>query len=603
MARIAKNPEQQDWSLLGLRVLLLAVGIGYVYISGITTSFQPGGGLFEVLLVGAISNLVVLAITFVPALRQGLIPAIILGDWLTVFFFLNLPLADPTLIAIAVISVVLISSVRLDFIAGAIQSAGLVAVTFYMLTPGVNPTLASGAAASPLMAVLILSVINSTRTLARDYDMMRERDALKTLRQKTEKQVDDIRERTKAVYEMSATLSATLDFEKVLAAALDAGRLCMRERDGKHVMGMVLLYQGNGELRVASGRRLPRSDEQRVIPGKQGILGEALSECVPVIGKDARRDPEMQYFVGFQQSRSVLCIPLRAGYTNFGVLVYGSDKPDAFTSEYMDLLNAIGTQATMALQNALLYRNLANEKERIVDVEEDARKKLARDLHDGPTQDISAIAMRMSYIHRLLERTPEEVPEELKKVEELARKTTKVIRDMLFTLRPLVLESQGLAAALDQLAQKIQETHGQAVAPHVTADAEKALTSNQQGVIFYIVEEAVNNARKHAQAELISVNIRRRQDVVVVEIADNGVGFDTSAVTANYDQRGSLGMVNMQERTELLDGTLHIESTEGRGTTITILVPIASADPSTSRPRRPRSNKIGAAAASSARLH
>ncbi|MBZ0302672.1 MAG: sensor histidine kinase, partial [Anaerolineae bacterium] len=247
---------------------------------------------------------------------------------------------------------------------------------------------------------------------------------------------------------------------------------------------------------------------------------------------------------------------------------------DAFNRDDTDLLMAIGTQATIALHNAVLYRNLLEEKERIVEVEEDARKKLARDLHDGPTQNVSAIAMRMSYIYRLLERRPDEVPAELKKVEELARRTTKEIRDMLFTLRPLVLESQGLSAALDQLCQKTLETHGQHVSSRVGPDVESALDSHQQGVIFYIVEEAVGNARKYAEAELISVDIHRQNDVIVVEVADNGVGFDSDAVHANYDQRGSLGMVNMRERAELLNGALRIESAEGQGTKITILVPI-----------------------------
>jgi signal transduction histidine kinase len=262
----------------------------------------------------------------------------------------------------------------------------------------------------------------------------------------------------------------------------------------------------------------------------------------------------------------------------------------------MDLLAAIGTQVTIAMQNAVLYRNLVQEKERIVDVEEDARKKLARDLHDGPTQNVSAIAMRMSYIYRLLERKPEDVPAELKKVEELARKTTKEIRNMLFTLRPLVLESQGLTAALDQLSEKMQETHNQAVAINVGSDVERVLDSHQQGVIFYIVEEAVGNARKHAEAELISVNVHRQEDFVVVQIADNGVGFDTGAVDANYDQRGSLGMVNMRERAALLDASLRIESAEGKGTSITILVPIKSTSPST-QTRNPKVGKIGAGAA------
>jgi signal transduction histidine kinase len=112
------------------------------------------------------------------------------------------------------------------------------------------------------------------------------------------------------------------------------------------------------------------------------------------------------------------------------------------------------------------------------------------------------------------------------------------------------------------------------VVSRVGQNVELVLDSHQQGVIFYIVEEAVGNARKSAEAELISVDITRKGDVVVVEVADNGVGFDTDAVNANYDQRGSLGMINMRERTALLDGTLRIDSKEGYGTTVTVMVPI-----------------------------
>jgi len=238
------------------------------------------------------------------------------------------------------------------------------------------------------------------------------------------------------------------------------------------------------------------------------------------------------------------------------------------------VLAAIGYQTTIALQNAVLYRSLQEEKERIVAVEEEARKQLARDLHDGPTQSVAAIAMRMSYISKLLQKRPDEVPDELAKVEELARKTVREIRMMLFTLRPLVLESQGVGAALQQLATTMQETHGQAVSIRIAKDVESALDKQQQGVIFYIVEEAVNNARKHARAELISVSLGIQQDMLVCRIADNGVGFNLNAVNSNYEQRSSLGMVNMRERAAMLDGQLRIESAEGRGTTITIAFPL-----------------------------
>jgi signal transduction histidine kinase len=173
-----------------------------------------------------------------------------------------------------------------------------------------------------------------------------------------------------------------------------------------------------------------------------------------------------------------------------------------------------------------------------------------------------------------MEKNPAGVPDELRKVEDIARKTVKEIRHMLFTLRPLILESQGLAAALSQLAEKVHETHGQAVATRVGQNVENVLDQHQQGVIFYIVEEAINNARKHAQAELISVNVGLQEDVVIVQIADNGVGFNTTAVDTNYEQRGSLGMVNMRERAALLDGTLQIESTPGKGTKVMVVAPI-----------------------------
>jgi len=109
---------------------------------------------------------------------------------------------------------------------------------------------------------------------------------------------------------------------------------------------------------------------------------------------------------------------------------------------------------------------------------------------------------------------------------------------------------------------------------HTQRYANAYLDTNAQGVLFYIIEEAVNNARKHAQSQQIWVRLYKREAFVVVEIEDDGVGFDVSAVDASYDQRGSLGMVNMRERAELIEGTLRIQSAKGRGTKISVLVPI-----------------------------
>ncbi len=384
------------------------------------------------------------------------------------------------------------------------------------------------------------------------------------------------REHARAIYEMASTLTATLNYRAVLDAALDVGVLGLRESNpNARLVSAVFLYDENtGLLKVANSRRLTRTDVDKQVPGKRGVLGLALQQAEPVFASDAERDPELQYFVAFQDARSILCVPLRAGFENYGVLVFSSTVPNAFSEEHVELMTAVASQATISLKNAMLYQDLLDEKNRIIQVEEEARKQLSRDLHDGPVQDVSSIAMRTNYVRRLLERDPEQVLPELQHIEDIARQTVKQMRQMLFTLRPLILESQGLGPALEELAKKMKETHNQNVILQVEPGIERYIDSNDQTVLFNIVDEAVNNARKHAVAEHIWVRLARRDTYLWLEVQDDGVGFDQGAVDANYDRRGSLGMINLRERAELLNGNLNIESAEGRGTKITLIAPI-----------------------------
>jgi signal transduction histidine kinase len=200
---------------------------------------------------------------------------------------------------------------------------------------------------------------------------------------------------------------------------------------------------------------------------------------------------------------------------------------------------------------------------------------LARDLHDGPTQSVAAIAMRINFARRLIDRNPKDAAEELFKIEELARKTTKEIRHMLFTLRPLVLESKGLRAALESMAEKMHETFGQDVLIEVDDNIVAQLDMGKQGVIFNIADEAVNNARKHAQAAHVWVRLKPLQKgLAVLEIRDDGTGFDVEKTKSTYESRGSLGMINLKERAELLNGILQLQSKPGVGTRIQVFIPM-----------------------------
>jgi signal transduction histidine kinase len=390
--------------------------------------------------------------------------------------------------------------------------------------------------------------------------------------------VESGQERVRAIYEMANTLGTTLDYQKVMQAALDIGLLGLKDLSPdsrENMTGMVLLFRNN-VLHIVSARGLTRQDDKITIAGREGIVGKALKIVEPVISSDAHTDPELSYITALASARSVLVVPLRSGYSNYGVLIFGTPEPRAFDSEHIELLTAIGSQAIIALQNAVLYSNLTEEKERILEVEEVARKKLARDLHDGPTQSISTIVSRIDLLKRnLTERKVDanSTADELAKISDIARRTTKEIRNMLFTLRPLVLETQGLIPAVQQLVAKMKDTHNLDVVLQTQSGVEQYIEHGAQGVLFYIVEEAVNNARKHARAKHIYVRLSTNEQTVTCEIEDDGVGFDVASVMEGYHKRSSLGMINMQERVEMIGGALTITSAPNQGTRISIRLP------------------------------
>ncbi len=391
------------------------------------------------------------------------------------------------------------------------------------------------------------------------------------------------RERSSMIYELVSSMSSTLNYQRLLEIALDAGTkvLAGQEPSIAPLVSAFFLFdhdEANPDrmvLRVGSSRGFTPADRRAVVEGTSGLLAKAIEHAEARLSQNINQDPELSRIVALRNCSSAYCIPLRAGLDTYGVLLFAHPDEKFFTKERCDLLDIVGHQAMIAIQNARLYADLEQEKERMMEIQEEARKKLARDLHDGPTQSVAAIAMRVNFARRLMERDQETAQEELAKIEDLARRTTKEIRHMLFTLRPLVLESQGLKAALQAMADKMRETYDQNVLIEVQPEAVENLEIGKQAVVFYIAEEAVNNARKHAEAAHIWVRLKLiKSDIALLEIQDDGVGFNLSAVDATYDNRGSLGMVNMRERAELVNGLLHIESEEGKGTRIQVVIPL-----------------------------
>ncbi len=399
----------------------------------------------------------------------------------------------------------------------------------------------------------------------------REREALRQQRQLLIHEV----ERLRSILRMSTSLYSSLECEQVLELALDLGSAVLSETgEGDKAIVRALLLIGETGLEIASSRGLNHSDLKAKLTGNQGALQWSLNRAETVICDNPADDPELHKLSKMHKCSTAVCVPLSLDMNVYGLLLYAHPSPDFFRSDRIELLNAVAGQAMIALQNAQLYQDLAHEKERMAETLEEARKKLARDLHDGPTQSVGAITMRVNFARRLMERDPKAASDELFRVEELSRRTCKEMRQMLFTLRPLVLESSGLIEALKHLAKTAQETYGQSVIVKAKAKAADELELGKQNVLFYVAEEAINNARKHAQAAHVWVRAKSKDDVFMLEIEDDGIGFDLKEATEGYEERGSLGLVNIYERAEIVSGLLKIDTQKGKGTIVKLAVPL-----------------------------
>jgi signal transduction histidine kinase len=385
------------------------------------------------------------------------------------------------------------------------------------------------------------------------------------------------REQLARFFVSAGLLNASLDHERVLDQALElvAQSLVDPEDKPELLVGMLFLLAGD-RARIVSGRGLTAGDWRLDFTVDSGLIGEIIQGGAPVRWRGLGSDADLGRLTGLHGCRSLLATPMAHGGETIGVMLFGHPAAGVFGESEVALLGALAEQTMVALQNARRFQDLSGERDRIQELQEEARRRLARDLHDGPTQSLATIAMRASFARRLLRRDVGAAEDEMGRAEDLARRTTREVRHMLFTLRPLVLESQGLVSALQQLADKTGSLTGREVLMEVEDEAVAGLETSRQGMVFFVAEEAVNNARKHAEAEHIWVRMRRQAGALVMEIEDDGVGFNVGAVDASYAQRGSLGMVSMRERTELLGGTLSVDSAEGRGTTVRLTVPLAS---------------------------
>lgn len=378
-------------------------------------------------------------------------------------------------------------------------------------------------------------------------------------------------------YQVAQSTGSTFDLNKVLndtmqlaSAVLDASVSTLMLVDEK-TNELVFEYAQGDMSNVLRKHRTPIDE---------GIAGWVAANGVPVVINDVRQDPRYHPAVdkrtGFL-TQSVVCVPLELHGKVIGVLEAMNKRTgQGFDTEDLRLMSNTANQAVIAIERSRLYQSLRDERDRIIQAQEAVRHQVARNLHDGTVQYLSAIAMGIDHLERLLGFDIEAARTELESIRELTRQATRQARLVLFELRPIILETQGLVPALQSYVQQLEGN--QLFGLHLEApDVLSPMENSVASTIFAVVQEAVTNAKKHAEARDVWLRLSEIDDRLTVVVEDNGKGFDLEAVKRDYDRTGSIGLLSMNERAQLIEGELDITTTTQpprTGTRVQLRVPL-----------------------------
>jgi len=389
-------------------------------------------------------------------------------------------------------------------------------------------------------------------------------------RQNLEQAVDDRTRELSTILDVSQRIASTLELEPLLNLILDQ-------------IASILPYSGaaiytleDGKLKVAA-YQLP---ELPTLPPSLTLSLENAGPFRPVITEkqvlildDVHREPPLARafrLAGiplsptiFQHSRSWIGIPLIVRDQVTGLLSLTHNQPGYYTQRHAHLAQAITNQVAVAIENARLYEQAQD----LATLEE--RNRIARELHDSVTQLLYAISLYSTAAGRAVRKENfKQVEDSLSEIKDNALQALQEMRLLILELNPPLLQKHGLVAALKASLESIESRAGLETELHT--DGVGRLPRTIEPDIYRIAMEALNNLVRYARAKKVSVDLQTRSNWVILDICDNGVGFDLEVVRNG----GGMGIHSMEQRARRLGGRLEITSSPGAGTRIKAEIPL-----------------------------
>jgi len=384
------------------------------------------------------------------------------------------------------------------------------------------------------------------------------------------------------IYDITEALISTLEIDEVLEIIAEKLLILF----DLNLCAISLLDGSGRNLRLACGR-----STASLSPGDMALLSFPMTRLETLMPQNPFLSGPQSISVNsfmaggsgnvLGRLRSLHLLPLRAKGEFTGVIALGRNGITHFADEERDLLTAIGNEAAMAIENTRLYDNLRYDEEihrellqRVITAQEDERRRVAIELHDGIVQNIVSALFRLQLCSARLGDASEEVRSALSESQEIVNESVIEIRRIIAGLRPTMLDDLGLVVALERYIQSLQMETKLSIKIEVKGDDTPALSPEAETTIFRIAQEGLNNIIKHSDCSNAVLSIGLENGHLLLVIQDDGAGFDLLGLQKRSTH--SFGLVGMRERAQTLGGLLEVDSSPGEGATITARFPLAS---------------------------
>jgi signal transduction histidine kinase len=376
-----------------------------------------------------------------------------------------------------------------------------------------------------------------------------------------------------AVTAVISMVTESLDLERILDSALGIAL----DVTGMQAGLIFYLDSATQELVLAAHRGV--SDESvaeldRLKLG-EGFCGRAAQSGELMVVENSSSDPRLtRLAVQREGLRAQVIAPMNYMGAVQGVLAVSARHARRFQPRDLNLIAAIANQIGSAIESVRLYEDMRFYIHEITRVQENERKRIARELHDETIQVLVALSRRLDLLTTVSVGLPEEAVRHLEISQQLIADSLVDMRRFVQDLRPPALDHLGLVPALEGLVADLVDQHGLQASLVVTGAVQRLASEDAELLLFRIAQEALNNVRRHSGALRVTVELEFLPNRIHMLIQDDGRGFAAPERMSDLVSSGRLGLVGMHERARTLGGTVKIDSKLGSGTSVAVDVPI-----------------------------